>query len=100
MVLRLNGMPLQTEAQSRTLETLKSLIEREPATVGAPDLGEKVSNSGIKDGLLPAEQVVPCAPYQIRACDLADPRVIDAVARTSRPCRVEDEKQISMFSNT
>lgn len=54
----------------------------------------------IKDGLLPAEQVVPCAPYRIRACDLADPRVSDAVARTSRPCRVEDENQISMFSNT
>ena len=54
----------------------------------------------IKDGLLPAEQVVPCAPYQIRACDLADQRVIDAVARTSRPCRIEDEKQISIFSIT
>lgn len=54
----------------------------------------------IKDGLLPAEQVVPCAPYQIRACDLADQRVIDAVARTTRPCRIEDEKQISMFSST
>lgn len=54
----------------------------------------------IKDGLLPAEQVVPCAPYQIRACDLADQRVIDAVARTSRPCRIEDDKQISMFSST
>ena len=54
----------------------------------------------IKDGLLPAEQVVPCAPYQIRASDLMDQKVIDAAARTSRPCRVDDEKQISMFSST
>ncbi len=30
----------------------------------------------IKDGLLPAEQVVPRAPYQIRASDLLDQKVI------------------------
>src|ERR1700752_649166 len=54
----------------------------------------------IKDGLLPAEQVVPCAPYQIRASDLLDPKIIDAATRTSRPCRVDDGDQISMFSST
>jgi excisionase family DNA binding protein len=54
----------------------------------------------IKNGLLPAEQVVPCAPYQIRASDLMDQKIIDAAARTSRPCRVDDEKQISMLSST
>jgi DNA invertase Pin-like site-specific DNA recombinase len=54
----------------------------------------------IKDGLLPAEQVVPCAPYQIRASALADPKIIAASTRTNRPCRVDDEKQISMFSST
>jgi len=54
----------------------------------------------IKDGLLPAEQVVPCAPYQIRACDLEDQRIIDAATRTSRPCRTDDGDQISMFSST
>lgn len=54
----------------------------------------------IKQGLLPAEQVVPRAPYQIRAADLADERVIEAVSRTSRPCRGADDKQISMFSST
>jgi len=54
----------------------------------------------IKDGLLRAEQVVPCAPYQIRAADLKDQKIIDATARTSRPCRDDDEKQISMFSST
>ena len=54
----------------------------------------------IKDGLLPAEQVVPCAPYQIRASDLMDQQIINAVVRTSRPCRANDVKQISMFSST
>lgn len=54
----------------------------------------------IKDGLLPAEQVVPRAPYQIRASDLLDPRIAEAVDRTDRPCRVSGENQISMFSNT
>ena len=54
----------------------------------------------IKDGLLHAEQVVPRAPYQIRASDLQDRRVVDAVSRTDRPCRVEAENQISMFSIT
>jgi len=54
----------------------------------------------IKEGLLPAEQVVPRAPYQIRASDLQDQRVIDAVARTDRPCQVISENQISMFSST
>ena len=54
----------------------------------------------IKDGILRAEQVVPRAPYQIRASDLQDQRVIDTVSRTDRPCRVEADKQISMFSIT
>jgi excisionase family DNA binding protein len=54
----------------------------------------------IKQGLLPAEQVVPRAPYQIRTAAIADQRVIDALSRTSRPCRTENDKQISMFSST
>jgi excisionase family DNA binding protein len=54
----------------------------------------------IKDGVLCAEQVVPRAPYQIRASDLLDPKVIDAVARTARPCRIDGENQIPMFSST
>jgi len=54
----------------------------------------------IKEGLLPAEQVVPRAPYQIRAGDLLDPKVIEAATRTERPCRIDDESQISMFSST
>ena len=54
----------------------------------------------IKEGLLSAEQVVPRAPYQIRATDLLDQRVIDAVSRTHGPCHIACEKQISMFSIT
>lgn len=54
----------------------------------------------IKTGLLPAEQVVPRAPYQIRASDLLDQRIIEATVRTDRPCRADDENQISMFSST
>jgi hypothetical protein len=54
----------------------------------------------IKEGLLPAEQVVERAPYQIRAGDLLDPKVIDAITRTDRPCHAEFENQISMFSTT
>jgi excisionase family DNA binding protein len=54
----------------------------------------------IKDGVLSAEQVVPRAPYQIRASDLLDQRVIDAITRTHGPCRAVSENQISMFSIT
>jgi excisionase family DNA binding protein len=51
----------------------------------------------IKDGTLPAEQVVPGAPYQIRAADTRDERVAAALARTGRPCRVDVENQFPMF---
>jgi len=54
----------------------------------------------IKEGVLRAEQVVPRAPYQIRASDLLDQTVVDAAARTGRPCRVDAENQIPMFSST
>ena len=53
----------------------------------------------IKEGALSAEQVVPRAPYQIRASDLLDPKVLEAIARTPGPCRAVSENQISMFSN-
>jgi excisionase family DNA binding protein len=51
----------------------------------------------IKDGILPAEQVVPGAPYQIRASDLRHERVAAAIGRTGRPCRVNLENQLPMF---
>jgi hypothetical protein len=49
----------------------------------------------IKDRVLAAEQVVPGAPYQIRASDLQDERVVAAVKRTGRPCRDDPEKPTS-----
>jgi excisionase family DNA binding protein len=54
----------------------------------------------IKERVLAAEQVVAGAPYQIRAKDLQDARVIAAIARKGRPYRVTSENQTSMFTNT
>ena len=54
----------------------------------------------IKDGTLTAEQVVPGAPYQIRAADLREDRVILAIKRTGRPRRVDPDNQLAMFSGT
>jgi excisionase family DNA binding protein len=54
----------------------------------------------IKDRILAAEQVVPGAPYQIRASDLQNERVTAAVERTHRPCRDDTENQLLMFTNT
>ena len=54
----------------------------------------------IKGRVLAAERVVPGAPYQIRASDLQDERVIAAVARTGRPCHVDLETQLAMFTDS
>ena len=54
----------------------------------------------IKDGILPAEQVVPGAPHQIRASDLQHERVTAAIARTACPCRTAPENQLAMFTDT
>jgi hypothetical protein len=53
----------------------------------------------IKQGILAADQVVPDAPYQIRANDLLDERVTMAIARKSRPYRPNSKNQTSMFSD-
>lgn len=54
----------------------------------------------IKDGVLAAEQVVPGAPYQIRASDLHHERVAAAIARKGRPCRSDPETPLPMFPGT
>jgi excisionase family DNA binding protein len=54
----------------------------------------------IKQGILAAQQVVFDAPYQIRASDLENERVITAIARKGRPCRVDDKNQVPMFTDT
>jgi excisionase family DNA binding protein len=54
----------------------------------------------IKTGVLPAVQVVPGAPHQIRAVDLASEPVKTAVARKGRPCRIIDANTLPMFTDT
>jgi excisionase family DNA binding protein len=54
----------------------------------------------VKDAILPAEQVVPGAPFQIRTSDLQDGRVTAAIERTGRPCRAESTDQLVMFTDT
>jgi len=54
----------------------------------------------IKAGILASEQIMPDAPHQIRAADLASEQVVTALKRKGRPCRADSEKQISMFSDT
>jgi excisionase family DNA binding protein len=54
----------------------------------------------IKTGILPAVQVVPGAPYQIRARDLASEPIKTAVARKGRPCRIGDADTLPMFTDT
>src|SRR5215467_237018 len=53
----------------------------------------------IKAGILNSEQIMPDAPHQIRASDLESEQVITALKRKGRPCRVNSENQISMFSD-
>ncbi len=54
----------------------------------------------VKAGIFSSEQIMPGAPHQIRAADLESEQVIAALKRKGRPCRVDPENQISMFSNT
>jgi len=54
----------------------------------------------IKRGDLPADQVMPDAPYQIRSCNLRDPVIVAAISRKLSPSRSNPENQISMFSDT
>ena len=54
----------------------------------------------IKTGILPAEQVVPGAPYQIRADDLQQERVAAVIGRTGRPYRIVPVNQLPMFPDT
>jgi len=51
----------------------------------------------ITDRILPAEQVVPDAPWQIRASDLRSVAVTEALTRKHRPCRNNADGQIPMF---
>ena len=54
----------------------------------------------INAGILHAEQVVPGAPFQIRAADLDAPLVMQAAGRKGRPCHLAANNQIPMFPDT
>jgi excisionase family DNA binding protein len=54
----------------------------------------------IEEHILPAEQVVPGAPYQIRSSDLETDAMATAISRTGRPCRTDSDNQLPMFPNT
>jgi DNA invertase Pin-like site-specific DNA recombinase len=54
----------------------------------------------IRTGVLPATQVVPDAPYQIRSSDLHSQAVTAAIARKGRPCRSESTEPLPMFPDT
>src|ERR1700726_1605406 len=54
----------------------------------------------IKAAILNSEQIMPDAPHQIRVADLASEQVVAALKQKGRPCRVDSERQISMFTNT
>jgi excisionase family DNA binding protein len=54
----------------------------------------------IQAGILRAEQVVPGAPFQIRAADLDAPSVVEAAGRKGRPCHIAPDNQLPMFPNT
>src|SRR6516165_6608740 len=54
----------------------------------------------IKAGILNSEQIMPDAPHQIRAADLASEQVVAALKQKGRPCRVDSERQSLMFPNT
>ena len=54
----------------------------------------------IKARILAAEQVVPGAPYQIRAADLEAEQVTAAIARKRGPCHLVPENQLAFFPST
>lgn len=54
----------------------------------------------IQDGVLPAEQVVPGAPWQIQIKDLDRDAVIAALVRKGGPHRTPAQEQLLIFSGT
>jgi excisionase family DNA binding protein len=54
----------------------------------------------IKTKILAANQVVPGAPFQIRASDLETDAVTAAMARKGRPCHIADRDTLPMFLDT
>jgi excisionase family DNA binding protein len=53
----------------------------------------------IHDRVLAAEQVVAGAPYQIKASDLRDERIVAAIKQKAAPCRADAQSELPMFPN-
>ena len=70
-------------------------------TEAAKELGvsNHVIRGLIKDGVLPARQVVPCAPWQVRAVDLRSEKVAKALSQRRAPRCASCQGQMSMFSD-
>lgn len=51
----------------------------------------------IQDGIFPADQVVPGAPWQIRAEELESECIVDARRQKRRPRHAADRNQLPMF---
>jgi len=54
----------------------------------------------IHDRVLAAEQLVPGAPYQIKAADLRDDRVTATLKRSGHPRRAGHQSELPIFPNT
>ena len=54
----------------------------------------------IQDRVLAAAQVVPGAPYRIKASALRDERIAAAIERKTRPCRGDHQNQLRMFPDS
>ena len=54
----------------------------------------------IREGILPAEQVVPGAPWQIQATDLETDALLNALAHKSRPRHAPAQGQLPMFADS
>ena len=54
----------------------------------------------IREGTLPAEQVIPDAPWQIKAADLHHPRVVEALATRHGPRRNTRQDNFPIFPAT
>lgn len=66
----------------------------------APGVSSHMIRRLVSSGVLPAVQVVPRAPFQIRAADLASETVKTAIARKGCPSREIDADTLPMFTST
>ena len=95
-----DGRRVQALRQSHDIRAYKSATkdgEWVTMSEAASKLGvtNHVVRRLIKSGLLPAQQVVPRAPYQIRASDLERREIVEALAsrRQNSPCRESAEER-------